>query len=140
MARCFAMSAENELQEDEVKEHLRKCLEAKGWCPKIAQGKSRGIDIEALREGKRWVIEVKGCGSRDAMRVNYFLTALGELLQRMNDPSAKYSVAFPDLVQFRRLWKQLPKFAKERTGVNCLFVRANGEVDEVNHAGDAQEA
>lgn len=134
------MSPENKLQEDEVKERLRKFLEAKGWRPKIAQGKSPGIDIDALREGKRWVIEVKGCGSRNAMRVNYFLTALGELLQRMNDPSAKYSVAFPDLEQFRGLWKQLPELARKRTGVSCLFVRANGEVDEVNHAGDAQEA
>jgi hypothetical protein len=65
------------------------------------------------------------------MRVNYFLGALGELLQRMNDPNAKYSVAFPNLEQFRRLWARLPRLAKERTVISCMFVRADGEVTEV---------
>jgi hypothetical protein len=45
------------------------------------------------------------------MRVNYFLGALGEILQRMEDPTAKYSIALPDLQQFRNLWKKLPSLA-----------------------------
>jgi hypothetical protein len=56
------------------------------------------------------------------MRVNYFLAALGELLQRMDDTNARYSVAMPDLPQFRGLWERLPKLAKQRLGITALFV------------------
>jgi hypothetical protein len=38
----------------------------------------------------RWVIEAKGGGSLNPMRVNYFLAVLGELLQRMSDPCARH--------------------------------------------------
>ncbi len=65
------------------------------------------------------------------MRVNYFLGVLGELLQRMTDPAAKYSIALPDLPQFRRLWDRLPELAKQRTGISALFVSESGRVDEV---------
>lgn len=129
---AFVQSPEHQLQEDEAKERLRAFLESAGWRTTIALGKVPGIDIEAFREGQRWIIEVKGCGSLSAMRVNYFLGALGELLQRMSDPEAKYSVAFPDLAQFRRLWERLGTVAKERTGITCLFVRSNGEITEVS--------
>lgn len=125
-------AAEHQLQEDEVKEHLRAFLESGGWRTTIAPGKTHGIDIDAFKEDKRWIIEVKGCGSRNEMRVNYFLAALGELLQRMNNPRAKYSIAFPDLVQFRGLWERLGTVAKSRTGITCLFVRSHGEVDETS--------
>jgi hypothetical protein len=42
------------------------------------------------------------------MRVNYFLGVLGELLFRMNDAEAKYSIALPDVPQFRKLWSGVP--------------------------------
>jgi len=35
------------------------------------------------------------------MRVNYFLSMLGELLQQMNDPAARYSLGV-DFVGLRR--------------------------------------
>ena len=56
------------------------------------------------------------------MRVNYFLGALGELLQRMDKPEAMYSIAFPDMQQFRRLWERLPALARERMQISALFV------------------
>jgi hypothetical protein len=65
------------------------------------------------------------------MRVNYFLGVLGELLQRMSDPEAKYSIALPDLPQFRRLWERLPELAKRRTTISALFVSGSGDVEEV---------
>lgn len=65
------------------------------------------------------------------MRVNYFLGVLGELLQRMSDPEAKYSIALPDLPQFRRLWDRLPAQAKGRTGISALFVNDSGRIEEV---------
>jgi hypothetical protein len=96
----------------------------------VAWSHSHGADIEAQRNGQRWVIEAKGCGSRGAMRVNYFLAILGELLQRMTDPDSLYSIALPDLKQFRSLWQRLPLIAKTRTGITALFISDSGEVTE----------
>lgn len=119
------------LQEDEVKERLDEWLTAAGWRTNIAWGKERGVDIEAVNtKGRRWLIEVKGCGSLQAMRANYFIAVLGETLQRMDDPAARYSIAFPDMAQFRGLWERLPRLAKDRTCVSMLLVSADGEVRE----------
>jgi hypothetical protein len=62
------------------------------------------------------------------MRVNYFLAILGETLQRMDDPRAKYSIALPDVQQFRTLWQRFPHTAKERTEITALFVSEDGKV------------
>jgi hypothetical protein len=48
------------LEEDEVKELLRRYLEAQNWKVEIKMGKIRGIDIEARKESARWIIEAKG--------------------------------------------------------------------------------
>jgi len=118
----------NHLSEDDLKRGLELWLNANGWRVSVKWGMAHGIDIEASRLGKRWVIETKGCGSRSAMRANYFLAVLGETLQRMNDPTARYSVAFPDMAQFRKLWNQLPPLAKARSKISALFVSASGRV------------
>lgn len=117
--------------EDEIKHNLNAWLVSQGWRPKIVWGNARGIDINATKNGQRWIIEAKGRGSRDQMRVNYFLAVLGEILQRMSDPVAKYSIAFPDLQQFRNLWDHLPSMAKTRTGITAIFVDPEGNVVEV---------
>ena len=119
------------LGEDQIKAHLERWLNADGWRARIAWGRERGVDIEAVgRDGERWLIEVKGCGSRSAMRVNYFIAVLGETLQRMDDAKARYSIALPDMPQFRGLWDRLPRLAKERTCISMLFVDADGRVRE----------
>lgn len=112
-------TASDDLSEDQVKAFLEQWLLSSGWTPAVAWGHAFGIDIEAHRGGARWMIEVKGCGSRQPMRVNYFLAMLGELLQRMNDPRAKYSIAVPDMPQYRALWSRLPLLAKEHTGITA---------------------
>ena len=119
------------LSEDQVKRHVKAWLESAGWEVSVLWGHDRGIDITAQNNGKRWIIEVKGCGSLNPMRVNYFLSILGELLQRMADPEAKYSIALPDMKQFRGLWDRLPALAKQRTTISALFVSISGEVTEV---------
>ena len=117
------------LSEDEVKRHLQSWLEKDGWQTEIAWGRARGIDILAKRNGLVWIIEAKGSGSLQAMRVNYFTGMLGELLQRMSLPDARYSIAMPDLAQFRGLWGRLPALARQRTGISALFVKRDGTVD-----------
>jgi hypothetical protein len=119
------------LSEDIIKEILERWLIAQGWKVTVAWGHDRGIDIDAAKENQRWVIEVKGQGSRDAMRVNYFLAIIGETLQRMGDAEAKYSIALPDMQQFRNLWMRLPLLAKTRTGITAIFVTGNGNVSEI---------
>jgi hypothetical protein len=118
--------------EDEVKRFLEKWLVSQNWNVEIAWGHSQGIDIEARQGAKRWVIEVKGEGSRQPMRVNYFLGALGETLQRMDDSNSQYSIAFPDLQQFRNLWNRLPSLAKTRTQISMLLIDKNGKVNQFN--------
>lgn len=120
-----------DLSEDEVKRAVRNWLEQSGWTVEVRWGRERGIDVEAALDGKRWVIEAKGCGSRQAMRVNYFIAMLGETLQRMDDADARYSIALPDMQQFRRLWDRLPALAKSRTGISAIFVGADGSVTHV---------
>lgn len=66
------------------------------------------------------------------MRVNYFIGILGETLQRMADPAARYSIAFPDLTQYRRLWERLPKLAKSRTGITMILVSKAGHVEHLS--------
>ena len=117
--------------EDVVKRQLQAWLEAAGWQVEVRWGRGHGVDVDASRGSERWRIEVKGGGSLDPMRVNYFLAVLGELLQRMDDPTARYSIALPDIKQFRGLWSRLPTLAKKRTHITALFVAASGDVVEV---------
>lgn len=116
------------LSEDILKKYLENWLIHIGWKVQVAWGHSQGIDICAIQDSKRWVIEVKGEGSRPPMRVNYFLSILGETLQRMNDPVSDYSIALPDLQQYRKLWERLPTLAKQRTGISILFIDHHGNI------------
>jgi hypothetical protein len=116
------------MSEDVTKQKLLAWLERDDWTVRVAWGRERGVDILATKDGQRWLIEVKGCGSHQPMRVNYFLCVLGEVLQRMSEPEARYSVAFPDLSQFRGLWQRLPSLTKQRLGLTALFVDAAGGV------------
>jgi len=119
------------LSEDEVKAALVGMLEADGWTVEVAWGKRRGIDVVAVRESERWLIECKGHGSRPEMQNNYFVGVLGELLQRMSAEDAKHSLAFPDVPKFRRLWSELPRPVKSKLGLTALFVASNGTVVEL---------
>ena len=96
----------------------------------MAWGGSRGVDVEAKRDQERWLIEAKGSGAHPQARKNYFLAILGQILCTMEDPKAKYSIALPDLPQFRKLWTKLPNEAKARTRITALFVDEIGEVTE----------
>ena len=118
----------NPLHEEDIKHVLANYLVSNGWDIKVAWGHQQGIDIDAERGNERWVIEVKGPGSRPAMRNNYFVSILGEILQRMDDDQAKYSIALPDMLKYRRLWNELPQLAKERTTIDLILVDENGNI------------
>lgn len=128
-ARISGDAGAGELSEDEIKKVLVDWLERDGWLTEVAWGSKRGIDIDARRGNERWIIEVKGPGSRNPMRVNYFLAILGETLQRMDDPNARYSIALPDMRQYRRLWERLPDLAKTRSGIDLILVDRKGAIE-----------
>ena len=120
------------LSEDDVKRAVAAWLASDGWAVDVRWGHERGIDIEATRDDARWVIEAKGCGSRQPMRVNYFIAMLGETLQRMADPAARYSIALPDMQQYRRLWDRLPALARSRTTITAIFVADDGTITHLS--------
>ena len=133
--RAVAVSSINdssELQEEDVKRILNDYLVSNGWTTKVAWNHTPGVDIDAKKDVRHWLIEVKGPGSRPEMRENYFLSIIGETLKRMDDPNARYSIAFPNMVQYRRLWNQLPNLAKKRTTIDLLLVDKDGKIEELH--------
>ena len=115
------------LTEDEVKEAAAAHLTSMGWSVAVAWGHTRGIDIEASRDDERLVLEAKGEVSLQPQQVNYFLGAVGELVQRMSDPTSRYGLALPDNRQYRGLVSRLPEVARRQVVQVVLFVTRSAQ-------------
>jgi biotin operon repressor len=122
------------LKEDEVKAAVRDHLRAEGYDVTVAWGHERGIDIEARKPGDRILIEAKGEVARQPQQVNYFLGALGELVQRLADPNARYGLALPDNRQYRGLVERLPAFARRQLRLWVYFVSRSADGYRVKEA------
>jgi hypothetical protein len=118
------------LPERNVKQIVKAFLASEAWNTDVAIGATSPADIEARRGIHRWIIEVKGSEYLNPPIADSFVSILGRVLQRMNDPKCKYSVALPDAKPFHRLWERLPALAKDRTGITALFVNPAGSVTE----------
>jgi hypothetical protein len=81
----------------------------------------RTVKLTVLPGGSR-VWEAKGSAVNPPQQVNYFLGALGELLQRMSDASATYGLVLPDSQQYRGLAARLPALVWQRLRLTVLFV------------------
>jgi hypothetical protein len=119
------------IDQDYVKGAIETWLVTSGWTVTFALGRQRGLEIEATRSGAKWVIEARGQGKDNPMGGKYFPHVLGSIVQRMDDPGAKYSLAFPEIEPFTGMWRLLPALAKSRLGVTVLFVGASGRVTEM---------
>ena len=109
---------------------LRNHLIAQGWDADTTHKTNHGIDIVARRGSEHWVI----CARGEEEPVDYvgsFISLLGLAVHGMEDMNKKYSIALPDTVPFRRLWKRLPALAKRRTGITALLVSPTGIVTEM---------
>jgi hypothetical protein len=125
------------LTEDEVKAAVRDHLAEWGFEVRVAWGRARGIDIDARhRDGLRCVIEAKAEVALQPQQVNYFIGALGELVQRMADPTATYGLALPDNRQYRGLVSRLPALARQRLGLVVFWVRRDGDSFNVKVDGE----
>lgn len=122
------------LTEDAVKEAVRGHLVSEGYEVRVAWGRERGIDIVATRAEPpgRLVIEAKGEAALQPQQVNYFLGALGELVQRMDDQNARYGLALPENRQYRGLVQRIPALAWERLDLIAFFVRRRPDGYEVD--------
>ena len=118
------------LTEDVVKAAVRDYLRQRDLQVEVKWGRDRGIDIVAHGHGERWLIEAKGEVASPQQQGNYLLQALGELVQRMNDPTAQYGLALPDNARYRGLVDRLPVLARPRLNLTVLFVRPDRSVRE----------
>lgn len=114
------------LTEDEVKQGVKGYLEAAGFRVTVAWGRQHGIDIRAVSGAEVMLLEAKGSAVNPPQQVNYFLGALGELVQRMSDPAATYGLALPDSQQYRGVAARLPALAWQRLRLTVLFVSKDG--------------
>lgn len=120
------------MSEEDIKRIINDKLTAEGFTTEVAWGHQHGVDISAKRGEQRMLIEVKGPGSRPPMRVNYFLSILGEILQRMSDDKAEYYIALPDMDVYRNLWKRLPDLAKRRTQIRLMLVAEDDAITVIS--------
>lgn len=119
------------MTEDEIKAAMKSTLEGRGYEVHVRWGKKSGSDIVAVLGDSRLVIEAKGEGSSRQMLGNYFLNALGEILQRMSDDTASYAIAFPAHSSFMELVLKLPKRVREALRLDFYFVRPKETIYEV---------
>lgn len=112
------------ISEDDVKAAVKDHLGHLGYVVRVAWGRERGIDIDATHsERPRLIIEAKGQAAKPgAQQVNYFLGAIGELVQRMDDPGAQYGLALSEHRQYLGLISRLPRLARERMSLVVYFV------------------
>lgn len=116
------------LTEDTVKRAVYELLGSQGYQGKMVALREHGADIDVSGPNGRIIIEAKGEAPPGAQQVNYFLHALGELVQRMHDPDATCALALPDNKQFRGLVSRLPRHARERLRLAIYFVGRDGAV------------
>jgi len=136
----FAYPDKINISENTVTLAVKGALEAEDWSVEVKLGNEHGIDIEAKRGGQRIVLESKGEGSQSAMRVNYFIGALGELLQRMDTPDSRYGLALPAHRQFVRLVVRLPRWVRMRLQLCFYLVRPAQGGFEVGYVPPEAEA
>jgi hypothetical protein len=69
------------ISEDAVKAAVQDYLVARGLHVEVRWGRDRAVDITATGPNERWIIEAKGEVLSPQQQGNYFLGALGELIQ-----------------------------------------------------------
>lgn len=84
--------------------------------------------IEAHSGEKRWVINVQGMkrGRRQTLPVK-----LSEVIKRIDDVNAHYSIAFNDSITYRRQWNEIPEAVKERLNMSVILADKKGNITEL---------
>jgi hypothetical protein len=94
-----------------------------GACERVEAG---WADLACVDEnGLRWVIEAKGETSDTGLD---FRTGLGQLLQGMQGPEARYALAMPDTLKFARQRERVSGRVRTALGLNWILVDEHGAV------------
>lgn len=125
--RNFAYKGKRGMAEDEVKAAMKSTLEGRGYEVHVKWGKKSGSDILAVIGGTQLVIEAKGEGTSRQMLGNYYLNALGEILQRMSESGTEYGIALPAHSSYIELVLKLPKEVRTAPRLDFYFVRPTGD-------------
>ena len=75
--------------------------------------------------GKRWLIEAKGVTSSIGLD---FRTGLGQVIQRMNEPTANYGLALPRDDRFLTQCRNVSRRVREALSLHWLVVSPDGSV------------
>ncbi|HXJ95301.1 MAG TPA: hypothetical protein VMT20_20865 [Terriglobia bacterium] len=117
--------------EDELKAAIKIALERVCWEVRTQWGRTGGVDIEARLGSRKLTLEVKGQGKTRQALGNNFLQVLGQILQRMSDPSSEYGVVLPAHASYADLVLRLPKHAREVLRLDFYFVRRSGTTHDI---------
>lgn len=109
--RNFAYHEAAGVKEETVKSAVAAFIRTQGYSVSVGKERERGPDIRATKEPINLIAEAKGEGSRPEMFNNYFLNALGEIIQRRSMQAAEYGIALPAHSKFIRLVADLDDLA-----------------------------
>lgn len=123
----FAYEGSVGLNEESVKASVAEFLRNQGYTVAVGKKRERGPDIRASREGLKLIVEAKGEGSRNEMFNNFFVSILGEILQRMNEQAAEYGIALPAHRKYARLIEELSDNPRFVLRLNFYLVRPSSD-------------
>ena len=98
-------------------------LNGEGYSVACSASRDKGPDIRATSSIKPGVIvEAKGEGSCPQMFNNYFNSAIGQITQRMIDPSVIYVIALPWHKKYVRLIQQYSRYVRQKLSLEFWLV------------------
>lgn len=125
----FAYEGSAGLDEDTVKTSVADFLRSRGYTVSVGKKRERGADMRATKDGLKLIVEAKGEGSRSEMFNNFFISILGEVLQRMNEQAAEYGIALPAHRKYARLIEELSDNPRWVLRLNFYLVRFSSDRD-----------
>ena len=127
------------MDENTVIEKTIKYLGSRGWIIKEKHlGHEHKVDIKAFHPVNRryYYIEAKGdpkkaSKSAEAQEENYFISAIGEIVLRIQSKKASlYGIALPESHEHKL--KKVHKEVRKRLNLHFLIVRKNGKVNDIH--------
>lgn len=122
--------------EDWLQERIIIYLKQKGYIiTKHASGKTHGVDIKAYHPKLRryYFVEVKAepkstSKSKHAMRENYFVGVLGEIICRMIQKHGRYALGLPKNDSYIKKTNKIPERIRKLLKLDIFFVDKQGNV------------
>ncbi len=95
---------------------------------RFACDSTQDADLVATNQstGECWIVEAKGETTDTGLD---FRTGIGQILQRMENPSWHYAIAVPDTPKFSRQMANMPVWVRQRLNLHFIVVGENGRVE-----------